>query len=215
MKRGQFGQLWLVHPCSLRKKLPHKRAHSDLEAFWLWPLQPAYSQNWAGSYVLDLTSHIQYCSILPKKARLILCKTDPNPIWMAWSHFDQMHLVQKQASVQEPSGSVLAEHNWSATTFPLSGTRLHSSIDGPSYCAKSAQNLICFCLTGSGSDQTGLAQMQATVKESSGPLLANASEHASDVNQIQHVYWVIPALILGVVSVTTSSQPDSIKHCHT
>ena len=59
-----------------------------------------------------------------------------------------------------------------------------------------------------------LAQMQATVKESSGPLLANASEHASDVNQIQHVYWVLPTLVLGVVSVATSSQPDSIKHCH-
>ena len=187
-----------MHPCSLRKKLPHKCAHSDLEAFWLWPLQPACSQNragsyvpdltshiqywagshvphltshiqywagsyvpdltshiqywagsyvpdltshiqyWAGSHVPDLTSHIQYCSILPEKARIILCETDPNPIWMAWSHFDQMHLVQKQASVQESSGP-LAEHNWSATTFPLSGTQSHSSTDGPSYCAKSAQ----------------------------------------------------------------------------
>ena len=34
----------------------------------LWPLWPACSQNWARSYMLDLTACIQFGSIFPKKA---------------------------------------------------------------------------------------------------------------------------------------------------
>ena len=33
--------------------------------------------------MLDPTSHIQFGSVLPKKAWITLCKTDPDPIWMA------------------------------------------------------------------------------------------------------------------------------------
>ena len=36
----------------------------------------------------------------------MLCKTDPDPIWMAWSGFGQTHLVWKQAGVQESAGPV-------------------------------------------------------------------------------------------------------------
>ena len=50
----------------------------------LRPLRPAYSQNRAGSYVLDPTSRILFSSVFPKKAWAILCKTDPDPIWMTW-----------------------------------------------------------------------------------------------------------------------------------
>ena len=55
-----------------------------------------------------------------KKARIILYKTSPDPIWMAWAGFGQVHLVRKQAGVQESSGLILAEHKQPATSFPLS-----------------------------------------------------------------------------------------------
>ena len=54
----------------------------------------------------DPTSRIRFSSVFPKKKWIILCKTDPDPIWMVWSGFDQTHLVWKQAGVQEPSGPV-------------------------------------------------------------------------------------------------------------
>ena len=56
--------------------------------------------------MLDLTCRIHFSSVFPKKAWIILCKTDPDLIWMAWSGFGQMHLVWKQAGVQESSGPV-------------------------------------------------------------------------------------------------------------
>ena len=65
----------------------------------LWPLWPACSQNRAESYMPDPTSRIRFSFIFPKKARIILCKTDPDPNWMAWSGFGQTHLVWKQAGV--------------------------------------------------------------------------------------------------------------------
>ena len=54
----------------------------------------------------DLTSRIRFSSVFPKKARIVLCKADQDPIWMVWSEFDQTHLVRKQADVQESFGSV-------------------------------------------------------------------------------------------------------------
>ena len=69
----------------------------------LWPLQPACSQNWAGSYMPDPTSCIQIGSVFPKKAQITICRTNPFPIWMAWSGFGQMYLARKQDGVQESS----------------------------------------------------------------------------------------------------------------
>ena len=71
----------------------------------LWPLRPVCSQNQAGSYMLDLTCHIRFGSVFPKKALTMLCKTNLGLIWMAWSGSGQTHLVRKHASVQELSGS--------------------------------------------------------------------------------------------------------------
>ena len=60
----------------------------------VWPLRPACSQNPAGSYVPDPTSRIRFSSVFPKKAWTILCKTDPDLIWLSWlSGFGQTHLV--------------------------------------------------------------------------------------------------------------------------
>ena len=66
----------------------------------------------------DLTSHICFSSIFPKKAWIILCKTDPDPIWMAWPGFGQMHLVWKQAGVQESSGPVSGRTQLACYQFP-------------------------------------------------------------------------------------------------
>ena len=70
---------------------------------------------------LDLNSHVQFGCIVPKKAQIILCKTCPDLIWMAWSGFGLTHLAQKQVGVQESSRQVLAECDWPTTSFPLSG----------------------------------------------------------------------------------------------
>ena len=79
-------------------KQPSKHEGSDSEAFWL---RPVCSQNRAGlymyNYMPDPTSSIRFGSVLPKKARITLCKTGSDPIWTAWSGFGQTNLVRKQA----------------------------------------------------------------------------------------------------------------------
>ena len=49
----------------------------------------------------DPTSRTRFSSVFPKKAWIISCKTDPDPIWMVWSEFGQTHLGRKQAGVQK------------------------------------------------------------------------------------------------------------------
>ena len=66
----------------------------------------------------DPTSRIRFSSVFPKKAWIILCKTDPDPIWMAWSGFGQTHLVQKQAGVQESSGPASGRTQPARYRFP-------------------------------------------------------------------------------------------------
>ena len=75
--------------------------HFGYGQLWL-----ACSQNWARLCKPDPTSHIWFSSVFPKKAWTILCKTDLDPIWKAWSRFGQMHLVWKQASVEESLGPI-------------------------------------------------------------------------------------------------------------
>ena len=58
----------------------------------------------------DPTSCIQFSPILPKKARIILYKTCPGPIFMTWTGLGQTNLVRKQAGVQESSGLVLVQN---------------------------------------------------------------------------------------------------------
>ena len=65
------------------------------------------------------TSCIRFSSLFSKKARIILCKTDPDPIWMAWSGFGQTHLVWKQAHVQESSGPVSGRTQLARYQFPI------------------------------------------------------------------------------------------------
>ena len=85
--------------------------------FWLWPVVAItasyghYGQRAAriGPDIIimpDPTSRIRFSSVFPKKAWITLCKTDPGPIWMAWSGSGQTRQVQKQARVLESPGQV-------------------------------------------------------------------------------------------------------------
>ena len=66
---------------------PNKHAGCNLEVVWLWPVMANIRLIW-----LTASSSVLF---FPKKAQTILCKTDPDPIWMTWSGFRQMHLVWK------------------------------------------------------------------------------------------------------------------------
>ena len=100
-----------------------KHAGSDPEALGLWPVYGHYGQRAArfgpDSIIMpDLTSHICFSSIFPKKAWIILCKTDPDPIWTAWPGFGQMPLVWKQAGEQDSSGPVSGRTQLACYQFP-------------------------------------------------------------------------------------------------
>ena len=81
-------------------------------------------------------------------------KEGPDPIQMALSGFGQMDLVQKRASMQESSGSVLAKHNWPTTSFPT--FRLGWVLTQTAWVilCKTSLDLIGFWLTVSGFGQT-------------------------------------------------------------
>ena len=79
----------------------------------------------------DPTSRIRFSSVFPKKAWIILCKTDPDLIWMAWSGFGQTHLVWKQAGVQESLGPGSGRTQPARYQLPHFQTRFRSSTDVP------------------------------------------------------------------------------------
>ena len=77
---------------------------------------------------------------LPEKVQIIMCKTDLDLIWMAWSGFGQTHLVWKPTGVQKSSGSVLAECNQPAASFALSDSvAFFHRCPEPYYCTKPAR----------------------------------------------------------------------------
>ena len=98
----------------------------------LWPLRPACSQNRAGLYIPDPTSRIHFSSVFPKKRRIILCKTDPDPIWMAWSGLGQINTSGLEAS---RCAGIIWPGFWQDSTGPLPvsqfQTRFRSSTDVP------------------------------------------------------------------------------------
>ena len=64
------------------------------------------------------TSCSHFSSVFPKKAWVILCKTDPYPIWTTLLRFGQTHLVWKQAGVLESSGPVSGRTQPARYQFP-------------------------------------------------------------------------------------------------
>ena len=147
------------------------------------PLRPTCSQNRTRSNFLH---PIQFCSSKDwKKAQIILRKTSPHPIWMACSGFGQANRVWKQARSDLVLAVSVTVRSWPNLSCPEASRC--ASITGPgSYCAKLAQIWL-----GSGrfSDCPVLAEpvlsgSKAGAQDSSGSLLANASE------PVQSAYWV-------------------------
>ena len=104
---------------------PSKHAGSDSEALWLRPVMAITtasvqqeSDRVVCIYLPKPTPRIRFGSVLPKKARIALCKTGADPTWMACSGFGQTYLVRKQVGEQESSAPVLVERNRLATSFP-------------------------------------------------------------------------------------------------
>ena len=122
-----------------------------------------------------------------------MCKTDPGPIWTAWSGFGQTHLVWKQAGVQESSGLISGRMQPARYQLP---TFRHSSVLPQTswiILCKTIPDPILFWLIVSEFGQTDPAQKQAGVQKSSGPHLANASQ------PIRTGCESDPACLLGVV----------------
>ena len=140
-------------------------------------LQPAYSQNWAKLYMPDLTSHIWFGSVLTKKAQIRLCKTGPDPVWMAWSDFGQTcpdNIVQNWPGWP---GQILTKHIWSGCyQFPI--FRLSCILPQTTQIIQYKANMdpVWFRLTVSGFGQMDPVQKHASVQEWSGLLLASASK---------------------------------------
>ena len=132
----------------------------------------------------DFPHPIQFC--FPKKALIILCKTDLDLIWMAQQGFGQT-LVSRNHWAH-----FLAGYNWLAASFPLSDLVVFFHRCPRSWCAKWAQ--IQF---GSGR----LCQILAKgIWSISKPVCKNRpacfwpmflSQSRSDVNQIWHIYWLL------------------------
>ena len=141
----------------------------------------------------DLTSGIQSGSVLPQKARIRLCKSDPDPSWMALSGFGQTHLVWKQARVQESSGPVSGRMQLACYQFPIFRLGCILPQAAQIILCKTSLDLIEFWLTRSGLGQMDLVWKQAGVQESSGPFLANASERSQAGSDL--------ACLLGVYSL--------------
>ena len=155
--------------------------------------------------------YIQFSSILPKKAWIVLCKTNPDPIWMSWSGFGQTYVVLKQASVLESSGPGSGRMQLACYQFPTFRLGVHSSTD---ILDRIVQNL----------NQSGtylvLADCQVFAKQiwpRSEPVCKNhlacfwptlLSQSRPDANQIQHVYWEDSS------SFPLSVDPTFLTWCH-
>ena len=130
--------------------------------------------------MLDTTSCIQFGSVLPNKALIVLSSTGLVLIWMAWSGFGQMHLVPKHASVQESLGQVLAECNQPATTVPVSQyqTQLCSSTDDPDHIVqnKPGSSLVPAGCVRSWPNGSVLEASHCHCPQIIGPLLTNTSK---------------------------------------
>ena len=125
----------------------------------LWPMRPACSQNRPGPYMPDPTFRIRFSSVFPKKAWIILCETDLGGLVRVWPNTSGLEANR--------CAGIIAPCFWQDANGPLPVShrqaRLCSSTDVPG-------NIV------PGLGRTDPVRKQADVQESSGPLLANASQ---------------------------------------
>ena len=138
----------------------------------------------------DTTSRIRFCSAFLKKAWIILCKTDPDPIWMVLSKFGQ-------TSGPEASrcAGIIGSGFWQNATSPLPvsqfQTRFRSSTDVPDNTVQNQP----------GSDLVPADCVRfwpKRIRSGSNPVCKNRparfwpmlpSRSGPDTNRIRHVYW--------------------------
>ena len=149
-------------------------------------LWPACSQNRAGSYMPDLTSCTRFGSVFPKKTWTILCKTDPDPIRMAWSGLGRRIWSGSKPMCKNHWALFLEGCNQPTTSFPLSDSVAAFHRQSRSHCVK--PGLIRF---GFGWLCQVLTKRIWFRSKPSGLLLANASE------PIQIGCKTDPACLLG------------------
>ena len=124
----------------------------------------------------DPTFRLQFASVLPKKARIVLCKPAqirsgwPGQVWgkRIWSGGKPV--------CKKSSGPFLEERNRPATSFPTFRLGFVLPHTARITLCKTSLVPILSWLTVSGFGQTDSVRKQAGVQELSGPLLANASE---------------------------------------
>ena len=140
----------------------------------LWPLRPACSQNRPGSYMPDPTSRIRFSSVFSKKARIILRKTDPDHIWMAWSGFGH----NRSGLEVSWCAGIICPCFWQEATGPLPvshfQTRFRSSTNVPDNIVQNQTGsdlVLADCVRFRPNDPV---RKQAKLQESPGPLLASA-----------------------------------------
>ena len=97
------------------------------------------------------------------RIKFILCKTGPDPIWMAWSGFSQTHLLRKQAGVQGSSGPVSGRRQPARYQFPTFGLGCVLQQTARIMLCETSPDPILFWLTVSGSGHTDPVRKQAGV----------------------------------------------------
>ena len=137
-------------------------------------------------YMPDLTSRtpIRF-RFLQRRPGLYCAKSAPGPIWMAWSGCPEASRCARiigpgsgrtqPARYQFPTfrlGCVLPQTAWVILCYPPPPPPPPKK----NRKKKHSQDPVWFRLTVSGFDRTDPVRKQAGVQESSGPLLANASE---------------------------------------
>ena len=132
---------WKAHNRATVIQLPNKHAGSDPEAFCahgqLWPLRPMCSQNRvcrirpfaSDSFPFFQRSPGSYCA---KPTRVLSG-------WPGQGLAERIRSGSKPMGMQKSSRPVLAEFNWSATSFPLSDSVAFFHRGPGSYCAKPAR----------------------------------------------------------------------------
>ena len=173
--------VYYAYPVNMPDPIRKRFGYSQLR-----PLRPACSQNRAGLYRPDQTSSNLFSSVFRKKSWIILHKTGPNParVWLNASGLEASRCAGfiGPGFWQDATGPLPVSHFQTPSLLPQTSRII---------LYKTSPDLIYFWLIVSGFDQMDPVRKQANVQESSGPLLAKASQPIRpDVNRIRLVYWV-------------------------
>ena len=147
--------------------------------------------------MLDLTSRIWFGTILPKKAWIILCKTSPDPIWMAWSVFFPNTSGPGASQRARIIGPCSGRTQLPAITYQFPTFRLGCFLPQMAWVRlrNASLDLFWFWLSAFGqTDPVIKARWCARIIE---PASGKHLGYGSDVNWIRHVYWEETSSVYG------------------